>query len=875
MHPEAARAYKALVDAGFRGAQCYAGLAKAAREVLGSIPEPNQSASNQSPDLPAEAFIIVRDARRILLQPPVSVRMVGEVMKERSEFFASMIIAAVPRLGTELDFKEIEPFTNVDNGDLADDWAKGVRIEWLLGVPNAPSPSGLAAARSIVSKMKGGAGKYGDYILGLVHQAEGDSSAAATAYDQAFANLASGQPMLWQNEERRKLVASFYHTSAESRMARIGQGSVPHEIYDWYRKASEFHPQRPLRYHERTVLAGSRLAAPPWDTVEAYSSKLVQRLTELERPFEVMLANAKAHEQLENHAKQAFETYHDIAAWRLDKKEQAFTAVKPIDFYQKAVEPGIKLGNELVRPDSEPLMQVRMASLHAAKARLIRDDEPNWFDWKNLLDKPPWEAVIDAYSAAIHAHPANHTEKARYYAGRGWAKLSLGGQDLQSVLEDAQQAQRTDLNFPGGFALQGAYHQRQANRLRENYQNDAPEVMSELNKSKSSYDRATEKTGKIDDSERRIFHLNSSIAKVLYANFLYGSSKDEIRKTLNGAVEDATDACDLGRTPNTLGALGNAYEDLAWSKLGNDPTYYPKAERVFKDQVEMQQALPDASANLGRLYVKWYRDSGKQTSEYLDQARVSLENAIEIDTRLHASGGGNVAHSHYDTYRWMGELKGEQGKTGEQFDLYQQALTDPRVRRAQWHEIADLVGRDNEQKFLDAVIARPGRCPARLLIERSKLLQLRRNPTEKDFSQALADAELARTEAVDPSAAADACIAAILAKVELRNINGSTEARKAVSQYRREKIGLWLELVAHAEKGAEHPRLVGWLKELVEQMDRDYRAMPDQNEKILCLKHGVYAATVALNRDLKESDRLALERLKGQMESELKRLSRT
>src|SRR5439155_2721180 len=108
------------------------------------------------------------------------------------------------------------------------------------------------------------------------------------------------------------------------------------------------------------------------------------------------------------------------------------------------------------------------------------------------------------------------------------------------------------------------------------------------------------------------FH-NRSIARLLLGHYYSWAQKspnlDEVRAIFTRSAEDATTATRLRpEDPNGWAQLGNASEDLAWSRFGKKTSVYPEAYKAFEQQIEKSFGSPKAHANLARCLLKWILD---------------------------------------------------------------------------------------------------------------------------------------------------------------------------------------------------------------------------------------------------------------------------
>jgi tetratricopeptide (TPR) repeat protein len=161
-------------------------------------------------------------------------------------------------------------------------------------------------------------------------------------------------------------------------------------------------------------------------------------------------------------------------------------------------------------------------------------------------------------------------------------------------------------------------------------------------------------------------HVNISMVNVLLANNLRSKEdKSLMDAALKKAREHGEEATRLQpKNPRTWWTLGNVLEDLAWSRLGNQPALFPMAAQAFETQIRCREAAPEGYVNLARVYIKWAQDDRKDFNANLEKARKNLKFALEKK--------GSYAEAHY----WQGALDLLEGNRDEALKAFAKAVSD-------------------------------------------------------------------------------------------------------------------------------------------------------------------------------------------------------
>jgi hypothetical protein len=467
---------------------------------------------------------------------------------------------------------------------------------------------------------------YVYYARALIHQKQGKPNLAAKDLVDAFQD---DSPVA-KSALRRERAVTILQEAA--RKLRVNEGLTrPYSdsanaetAFQWLDKARSLWKEgQPLSPSLRTNLALAAWYKPKQDGALARQLTAALGPGMLEDATDVgplLLVQAQAHADSPQGQEVALLGYSELLD-HVTKK-----GAKPIadeDLYKIILKPATALGDALVRAKPGSGHEKRVAALHAAEGRLIRDRlNARWLkeDVKNPLQK-----AFELYQRAFELDD----QQAEYLVGRAYAASQLPDPKWDQLLSDAEHAEKLDSKHYGAHGLRGYVL-----LLKSRHESDRDKRVGNLRDSVAAFKAGLAAKGNERDAEYANLLTNSSISHLELGNFLVKES--ERKEHLYAARDEAklaTDAQLKHPYPEyAWEALGDALEDIAWLLGETGPvekSTYAEAIEAFGNAIRCQQYRPQPWLGRGRCQYRWVESGTRGAAKDLDVAIEDLKEAIK------------------------------------------------------------------------------------------------------------------------------------------------------------------------------------------------------------------------------------------------------
>jgi hypothetical protein len=683
-----------------------------------------------------------------------------------------------------------------------------------------------------------------------------------TAFDQAVAAVETGRSGL--SDANQRMLDSRLNTEA-SRLFKDAERSEKDGDVNGsairYQRARALHTKPPLNYLLALAKAAS-LSKPHQETAwQVYDELISEHFDELNDPYEFMLKSAQLLESTDQTTR-ALARYAQVAEYRDNRIHRSFYKQARV-FFGDIIAPARRLAESVPSALSDAAVRKAVARIHGAQGILILDAD--WEDWGSLLSgKDPMEEALASLTSACDLYPDKDEVAAKFFTKLGFARKRLaksrGKLDESTfnlIEKDALAALEAAPDYPGG-------HHLSADVLLDRAELDAgagdyEEAKRRTNTSIEKLNDAAK--GRENDPQAFSYFHNRSIARLMLAHYYVWGERapniEQVRALLERSVDDATTATNLRpEDPNGWAQLGNAAEDLAWSKIGKKAGGYPAACQAFERQIELSFDSPRAHANLGRCLTKWVLDESKDPPNWprLDQADEHLAAALAKDP------------SQFEATYWMGTVRLLQDKLPEAIDSFADSITCPNGKQ-NWPRVMERVGAPKAaialadlKAILDlAIPANPGPESAWLLMQRSgtmlKMAALD-NAYKKDFDAAFAlvDDKRMRAELYNDSIMMNRW-ARDEAKRKQQNDKADAFQRQA-SQHMEELVSMYMG------DGAVEMRPIARLSEWAQLLANELVARDDRRKAVEVMDVAIRAAP--------ENRKEMLQRIQNQIRANLR-----
>jgi serine/threonine protein kinase len=506
--------------------------------------------------------------------------------------------------------------------------------------------------------------RFVHYVLGLVDMVDVVYPEAVSQFDAA--GLTSPERLPWQNERRLRLTGKAYAVAGDQVEM---QAEKAFTLYD---AALKLDPSLAKQQYDRK-LAGAAFRSEHWKVCETVTTKLLpadpSKLPD--DAYQLAVWNAKSREHLPEQRRGALDRYNEIIRWRMAKAKRA-DEIDAVPFEHDIVEPALTIGEELRK--GNPRLDAPVARDYGIKGDLILDDPYNK-EWN--FSNGAWREAALAFREALKCFPDKSApEVAHYHAQLGWAMAGIAPLDLPAIQQEAKAALEIDKRELKGWSLQAYCAYLDAFR----YPRLSEDLIKNLEESNRLYEAAIKQARGGSDAEKQFkseCHAYRSINFVHLANNRSLQLRKQIKADLENGENDARAAKDL--TPKSdlaWGSLANIEEDLAWSYLGKEPSYYEKAEKAFKMWKELHPANLNASVGLARMYIRWAEDVPALKAKE-DAAKTILQEVLQTDPQQ--------VEANY----WLGYYQWKHGDQNKGTQCFANALKHP-TEGWNW-----LVGIDN------------------------------------------------------------------------------------------------------------------------------------------------------------------------------------
>jgi tRNA A-37 threonylcarbamoyl transferase component Bud32/tetratricopeptide (TPR) repeat protein len=286
-------------------------------------------------------------------------------------------------------------------------------------------------------------------------------------------------------------------------------------------------------------------------------------------------------------------------------------AVSPVVLYNTVLEPGVRLGEELILTRNDAELKKAVASFYAAIGEVIQKDPYAPWPFPN-----PSQKVFEAYQRACELDD----HQARYLVGRAYAAMDLGKmRSLDELESDANKAIALDKKYAGAYGLRGRLL-----HLRSRSEADFNKRIVELRRAGADYDTALLLCKNGD--EKSVILINQSTANLELGNLVESGQR---KGYLDKARSDAEKAIELLKDqPDEFAclALGNALEELS-SLPGESEQYAPAIEKFTRAIIATRSRRAAPFIARGRSSYKWVA-GGKGRPKLLDDALSDLSDAF-------------------------------------------------------------------------------------------------------------------------------------------------------------------------------------------------------------------------------------------------------
>jgi hypothetical protein len=470
---------------------------------------------------------------------------------------------------------------------------------------------------------------YVSYARALLYQKQRKLSLAANDVVDAFQDA----PIGLKSEARRERGACILQEAA--REVRENQGPFTRPFTNpekaenaslWLDRARSLWTQgKPLPLSLRANLALAAWYKPKRDgaLVRQLTAELLQRtgpeLLDAKDVCPLLLVHAQAHAESPQAQEAALVGYSELLEQLTKPGGEQITDE---DLYKIVLKPATALGDALVRAKPGSGHEKRVAALHAAQGRLIRDrlNAP----WLKEDVKDPLQKAFELYQRAFELDD----KQAEYLVGRADAESQLPKPKWDKLLREAEQAGKLNPKLPRVHELRG-----NVLLMKSRQEPDREKRVRNLRDSVTAYEAGLAAKGKEQDADYAKLLTGSSISHLALANYLVEES--ERRKHLYAARDQAKSATDAQlKHPYpeyAWEALGDALEDIAWllGETGSEEKRtYAEAIEAFGKAIECQPHRPQPWLGRGRCQYRWVKSGRRDGTKDLGAAIGDLNEAI-------------------------------------------------------------------------------------------------------------------------------------------------------------------------------------------------------------------------------------------------------